>query len=854
MPTTVNGIGTHYYGKKDRAARSALCNSCGRVGTLESYNTRLWFVIFFIPILPLGRKRIIDACPFCRRHYAADADKYEQARQLQISGSQERFRREGTPESALEAHAQLLGFHEHTQAAELRNEILRRFPTDAPLRAALANHMRQTSSFDEMARLNEEALKLDPELSEARIGVAVWKSAQGFLDEARGLLDFLEEPGAGQHYDLRPLYTLAQNYQKAGRHHETLELAAVLLREAPTLAQQHEFRKIVQKSERAVHSPESLLPAREHSVRGLFLADGSPYSQGQRMAAIGATALVLATGGLFASNEYIRRHRTIRVLNACGAPVHVHVDQEKPVVIGESGNLVVAEGKHHIRVSGSVEETRDVEIGSGYFERWTHSPLWVLNPGGEAVLSLRTVIYAVNPIPTSPSLIVGNPFISLPHVDYPFTEVPQSLSVKNRNAEVTKIAVSWVRGEDNAAFLSTEESNHTQALDFAEHRLRRNPETRLLNSYLRETFGPDRARAEAFFKAGLGRKPLSIPWHRAYQVLADHDGGLQALVAQYDALLAQDPTNAGLIYLRGRIDPDPNRKVEFYQRSIAADPNLAWAHMGLGASSLDLGRWDDAYRHLRQAQDLKFDDPLLVRMIHTARLALGQAETLVGEYRGKLSGTLPNDLAIIIELFDALAASGHPEQIEPELMGWEARLPMELRMPANNMLRPFALYQAGRPEDAAQISRNNVSRDSSYLLTESLVATGHSDQAAADPAAAKLEYAWSVLSIAQGLALEGRDDDAKSWREKACALLDLRGSDDHKAATFIRAATAPSLEEIDAALLQPGERALLLVVLAERFPEKRMEYCEAAARFNILRTPPYLLVRRAIEQNIPAKP
>lgn len=63
MPTTVNGVGTHYYGRKNRAARISVCRACGRQGMLESYDTRLWFVIVFIPIIPLGRKRIIDQCP-----------------------------------------------------------------------------------------------------------------------------------------------------------------------------------------------------------------------------------------------------------------------------------------------------------------------------------------------------------------------------------------------------------------------------------------------------------------------------------------------------------------------------------------------------------------------------------------------------------------------------------------------------------------------------------------------------------------------------------------------------------------------------------------------------------------------
>lgn len=134
MPSTVNGIGTHYYGKKNQSVRNAACRSCNRVGNLESYDTRLWFVIVFIPVIPLGRKRILDACPSCTRHYVVKADVYEQTKQLQTSASLDRFRRESSTDSAIEAHGQLLGFHEYQQAAEFRQTALAKFPDHAGLR------------------------------------------------------------------------------------------------------------------------------------------------------------------------------------------------------------------------------------------------------------------------------------------------------------------------------------------------------------------------------------------------------------------------------------------------------------------------------------------------------------------------------------------------------------------------------------------------------------------------------------------------------------------------------------------------------------------------------------------------
>ena len=86
MPVTYNGIGTRYHGQTNVQTRTGVCRSCGRTVQLQSYDTRLWFVILYIPIIPLGRKHIIDSCPACRRHYATDLDKWETARQLDRLG------------------------------------------------------------------------------------------------------------------------------------------------------------------------------------------------------------------------------------------------------------------------------------------------------------------------------------------------------------------------------------------------------------------------------------------------------------------------------------------------------------------------------------------------------------------------------------------------------------------------------------------------------------------------------------------------------------------------------------------------------------------------------------------------
>ena len=47
MPYSINGIGTAYYGKREKAEDG-------------SYITTLWVILVFIPLLPIGSYRVVE--------------------------------------------------------------------------------------------------------------------------------------------------------------------------------------------------------------------------------------------------------------------------------------------------------------------------------------------------------------------------------------------------------------------------------------------------------------------------------------------------------------------------------------------------------------------------------------------------------------------------------------------------------------------------------------------------------------------------------------------------------------------------------------------------------------------------
>src|SRR6185295_12640362 len=80
MPSVVNGIGTWYYGKRNVQKYEGVCRACGQAGTLSTHDTILWFVFLMIPLIPLGRKRIIEQCKKCQRHGVMPMKRWNEAK------------------------------------------------------------------------------------------------------------------------------------------------------------------------------------------------------------------------------------------------------------------------------------------------------------------------------------------------------------------------------------------------------------------------------------------------------------------------------------------------------------------------------------------------------------------------------------------------------------------------------------------------------------------------------------------------------------------------------------------------------------------------------------------------------
>jgi tetratricopeptide (TPR) repeat protein len=857
MPATVNGIGTHYYGKRNVETRQGECRACGRVSHLTSYNTRLWFVVFFIPIVPLGRKRIIDECALCRRHFVAKEDEFEAAQQLNVSGAQAKFDENPTPEAAMELHQTMLNFHQGVAAAKFRAEMVERFRDDAKIHAYLGDALRHVGGAREATTHYERAYELRPDLPAARIGVAYGRMAAGKLDEARSLLDFLEKPGAAQLYPLGSLETLADAYQRGGRHESALELYGRLLAEFPNAGQIVLFRKKIQTSEKALKRTNStILPKRKWSWRELFKRRHfpNPYTQRLSWRSLVVVGIIFACIfiGLAIGNNHVRRHRKVHIVSGLPERANVFIDGIGGVDVrrGMEQTLVLPEGHYRAHVSGAAVDEFEFDVRTDYFSRWSDHPVWLINVGGSAILIENRVTYATNPPPATTSIHFGQRFEYLYDVSHPFQTLPATLTMKSGERRVLTSLESW-KGDVSALVQQLVlMQREDDALRLAEWRLSQVPgDEEIVNDYVSAAaHAKSIPQAVKFLEAGLKRVPVNVQWHRVYSSITLEAGVEERLAKLYDELLKERANDSALLYLRGRVEPNPERKSAWFERAITADRSNPYPYFAMGSHWMPLAEWQRARPLLGRAfelrpKDAQFDDALFL-----ARLALKEGPELEAELnaRTKKGSRTVQDAQRLIEVLLTGGRRAEAKRIADETVASYLRFGSDGQM-ARDAVSRYYLYASGSFDELARQAAKDRTLTGRLVLCTAQLELGHPDAAAA---ILMREYSagdWlAPLAVALGFRLAGDDQGANTWEERALAVLDLGDSDDRSVASMLRSVEPPSDGALAANFSFPRYKALLCAILARKHPSRRAAYAKWAERLNVRMEFPHHLVVRAI--------
>ena len=589
MPTTVNGIGTTYYGKKNFKTSRGQCEFCKREAELQEYETKLWFVVVFVPLIPLGRKQVLDYCTRCQKHRVLPLHKWEELKEQTIAEHTAALAQNpDDPETSLKLLHALAAFHRTDEAEKLAAGIEARFDDRADVQFQMGQWHDFRNRGAEAQACYRAALELDPGNLAAKHAMVLGLAARGAADQALALAQ--EAPQITPQQAPSFYLALGQAYQQAGRHADAVAAFTAAVEAHPKLGYDKALRKSIRASEKLAGGDVSVLPriAWYRSRKVLF----------------GAAAAALLVAALL-GDYYIAAHRTLHLVNGFAEPIEVALDGQPGIAIAprETQPIPIAEGRHRAIVTAGGRSIRsdDFDVASSFWSRFFKSPVFILNAGCGAAILWEEAIYAANPGPGSASLRIGAPYVAFDDVDYPFAPFPPQVKVE-QGKSVTKTRVSLLEFDPQRIFLLEPDMvSPADQLTFAEAHLMIDPGNKaLLQSYVQVgTVNQQLDRIRRFIDLGLDQTPVRIEWHRMAHWLNKSDEQTEQLRQRYIRWLEKEPRNAAILYLKGRLEPYAAAMVDF-DRAIEADPTNPYPWYAKGYQLQNAGDLAGAKRPMRK--------------------------------------------------------------------------------------------------------------------------------------------------------------------------------------------------------------------------------------------------------------
>jgi len=265
MPFTINGIGTQYYFKKNEFIRQDVCEHCQRQATLSDYDVGWFFVVFYIPILPLGRQMILGQCNACSGHRAMPLSQWLQWRESSIERGLEKLSRNPRdPDAALELLGIYSAFHQMEDAWNLAEAMCRTHSDDYRVQLAVGGWYEQHDHIGEANDCFLKAVQLDPLRPESLRIRLVEAIEQSCHKEMMELALALCDAGGDDH--LGVVLRAAEQLHAKNKSEDAYKLFERLLQLSPILVKDKDFRRAARPVELAVGRPASLVPAKRLGI------------------------------------------------------------------------------------------------------------------------------------------------------------------------------------------------------------------------------------------------------------------------------------------------------------------------------------------------------------------------------------------------------------------------------------------------------------------------------------------------------------------------------------------------------------------------------------------------------------
>ena len=627
MPATVNGIGTHYYGRKNASARRGNCEFCKRLANLTSYDTREFFVVLYLPIIPMTKYRILDQCSSCTKHRRMTLADFQRNLQSSVEPLRAAVRANRSDAAAHEALVQqLIAFGLLNDAETAAREGVEALPNNAALNRLAGQILSMKGNLPDASTFLERAVHLDGSDATARLSLGRVFYFQGRYDDASRQLEearrIAPEDGAINSL-LAESYFQGQRWQDALAAYQRIagpQPGKAMLRRIGDCKKKigYELTPAERKATRRLWPFGSSKPAKIKPAKVAGTAESRPYLI-IVVLAVGALIVTIALAGI-----RIYKGRNIDVYFDSVYPRTTFiVDGEKMLADAPPMKKTMSPGTHSVTVldrNGKQIEQRSINVEGSYLEERAY----VFNTRGLRVYRRASITYSPNESDRaySAELTAGEKWFQVTDVDYMFASAPDEIQMSSGSSRETKT-------EFTADAMSLAQYGRMRVRegknDEAEKAFRTEVEadacdTKARGALAQLHIAKSVDEAVTIAHDGIAQcKEHPIEAHRVYQDIQLRVGHGDQLTAEYRAVRDADPSSAAGHYLYGRLLDDSNAAIAEQRAALKIDPKLGWAHAALGYELLIIGSYDDAMTELAHSlQTEQHDDNTILYYTYAA--------------------------------------------------------------------------------------------------------------------------------------------------------------------------------------------------------------------------------------------
>lgn len=640
MPSTINGTGTWYYGKKNVNLNYLRCESCGKEGVFKSYDTTLYFVVLFIPLIPLKKKRVLYECPACRRHRVISLKEWRTCKEQDLKEALRKLNEfPGDEEKAGEAIAAAASYQDYDAFLPVAEKAEKNFADNPKILCRLGYALLSFHKFDQAERLLKQSLKRKDDNGVREI-LADALIKQGKTDEAVRFLAHIAKQKIADRIGC--LIQLAKAYQCQGEHGKALATLEECVLIQPSIAGVKWFRKLKRLSEKNLNSFKKIRNHAFPSVSDRSGGAGRDFS-GLLAKLLGPLLLLAVFAVYLGCCIYQSGHQEIYLVSGLNRAYRFTLNgKEYTLQPFVRRRVPKPAGKLTLESAEWKWKLEPGDLSGNFFLSPFADPVLILNPDGCAVFVRTKIFYAdvaEQAPPPEDQVLAGQRWYRLEGLDYVFQEFPERVQAKENSVTVKQglFAVTRFLYESPVSgywSMLEEKLGRKETFELATRMVECSPDSPFLLAYLQKHLSAEEL--VRIMRPLLSVKPVPVNLHRYYQENMETLGKQQELQEEYRKMAEANSGDPDYQYLYARIVQDRAKKLRLLSKGIASPDPSSYCFYGLAYQAMRTGDFGKACEYSGRAVALDPKNPLFQVIYRDARFAAGRYEELLAESRLKL--------------------------------------------------------------------------------------------------------------------------------------------------------------------------------------------------------------------------